>query len=123
MCCSAAAQDAPAASGMLDLLLPLLLVIATGAAAWWLVRRRGSLLRGDGPLQIVQVVPVGPRERVLLLRIGDRHLLCGATPAQITLLCELQGYTPDTAAGENQKVVLREQDGANLSRSREEFPA
>jgi flagellar protein FliO/FliZ len=75
--------------GWLDLLLPLLIVIVTGVAAWWLVRRRGSLLRTQGPLQLVQVLPVGPRERLLLVRVGEQHWLCGATPAQISLIARV----------------------------------
>ena len=88
-CARAADEPVPAAPTVFDLLLPLLLVLVTGALAWWLVKRRGSLTKGDGPVQLLQIVAVGPRERLLLVRVGERQLLCGATPAQITLLAQL----------------------------------
>lgn len=87
--CVAAQTEVPEAPSVIDLLLPLVIVIVTGAVAWWLVRRRGSLLRSDGPLQLVQVMPIGPRERLLLVKIGERQWLCGATPSQISLLAEV----------------------------------
>lgn len=84
-----AQTEPPPAPSWIDLLLPLVLVIVTGAVAWWLVKRRGSLTNSNGPVQLLQVLAVGPRERLLLVKVGDRQLLCGATPAQITLLATL----------------------------------
>lgn len=86
------------APGLIDLLLPLIVVIAAGVAAWWLMRRRGGLVRSDGPVQLVQVLPLGPRERVLVLRAGERLLVCGATPAQITLIAQLPAEAQARAA-------------------------
>lgn len=65
---------------------PLLIVVALGLVAWWLVRSRGSLLQRGGPVQLVQIVPLGPRERLLLVELDGERLLIGSTANQITLL-------------------------------------
>jgi len=101
VCGIAAAQDGgPKGPGLFELLMPLVIVIAAGALAWYLVRRRGSFVRSDGPVQLVQVMPVGTRERLLLVRIDNRYCLLGATPVQISPLTEWSvppETGPDTA--------------------------
>lgn len=101
VCGVAAAQEAGAKGpGLFELLMPLVIVIAAGALAWYLVRRRGSFVRSDGPVQLVQVMPVGTRERLLLVRIDNRYCLLGATPVQISPLMEWSvppETGPDTA--------------------------
>ncbi len=94
-----AQSDVPPAPSWVDLLLPLVMVLVTGAVAWWLVRRRGGLTGQNGPVKLVQVLPVGPRERLLLVRIGDRHWLCGSTPAQITLISAVSELPAEEGEG------------------------
>ena len=43
---------------------------------------------GAQPMQVAAQIALGPRERVVMLRVGDRELLLGVTPQQITLLRE-----------------------------------
>lgn len=73
--------------------LPTLIVVALGLLAWWLVRSRGSLVQRDGPMRLVQIMPVGPRERLLLVELEGRRLLVGATGQQLTLLDSTQTTT------------------------------
>lgn len=80
--------DAPPAS-FLSLLLPLLVVLgALLAALVWLNRSRG-LYRNDGPLKIVQVLPVSPRERVVVLDSGARLMVVGVASGRVSLLSML----------------------------------
>ena len=74
---------------LVSLILPLLLVVATLVAAFYLLRRRFGLATRDGPLRVVQVIAVGPRERIVLLDLDDRQMLVGVTSAQITRLATL----------------------------------
>jgi len=71
---------------MLSLWLPLIVIVVLGVLAWWLVRSRMGLVQKDGPLKLVQILPVGPRERLLVVEIEGRRLLIGATPQHLTLL-------------------------------------
>ncbi|QOW20342.1 flagellar biosynthetic protein FliO [Lysobacter ciconiae] len=92
----AAAAGAPVvASGSLvwDLVavvVPLLLVIAGLVAVLFFARRRYRLTGRDAALSIVQVLPVGPRERVVVLRTrADRVFAIGVGAQSLTLIAEL----------------------------------
>jgi flagellar protein FliO/FliZ len=63
-----------------SLFAPLVFVLAAGVGLLWLIRRRfaGAMLP-NGPLRVVQVVPIGTRERLLLLEHDGRRLICGVT--------------------------------------------
>ncbi len=57
------------------------------AALWWL-RRRG-LVRPDRTrsMRIVESLRIGAGREILLVEIGGRYQLLGATPDHITMLC------------------------------------
>lgn len=81
---------ADAGSGsMLAVLLPVMAVLGTLLAALVFVNRKRGLFNTDGPLRIVQVLSVGPRERVMVLSAGNDTLVIGVTTGQITLLSVL----------------------------------
>lgn len=57
-----------------------------------LIRRCGGacgIRRNDGPLEITHRVATGPRQQLLLVRLGRRMLLIGATPERLTYLTEV----------------------------------
>jgi flagellar protein FliO/FliZ len=85
---------------LVSLILPLLLVVATLLAAFYLLRRRFGLATRDGPLRVLQVIAVGPRERIVLLDLDDRQLLVGVTSAEITPLATLPTHNIDARARE-----------------------
>jgi flagellar protein FliO/FliZ len=91
--CSASAfgnSGAEDSSLTLSLLVPLVVIAAAAAAATWFLRRwKGSLGRRDGPLQLVHVIALGPRERLALVKIGARYLVVGITGQQINTLAEV----------------------------------
>jgi flagellar protein FliO/FliZ len=70
--------------------LALALVLAAVYGAAWAMRRlrnfNGSAANG---LQVVAQVGLGARERAVLLRAGDQHLLIGVANGSVRLLCEL----------------------------------
>jgi len=72
-------------------LLMLLVVLAAIPLALWAVKRLQTLQpagRGPRPLSVAAQLPLGARERVVLVRVQDRLLVLGVTPQQITLLTE-----------------------------------
>ncbi len=78
--------------------LMLIIVIAAIPLSIWLMRRLPNWrTAGNGSLEIRESMSLGPREKVLVLRCGDRHLLVGATGQSIQLLTELTDYP--TAGG------------------------
>ena len=67
-----AVSEAPATSSvageLLAILLPLAFIIAGLLVVLRLVRRRYKLTGTDAPLSILQILPLGPRERLVLVK-------------------------------------------------------
>lgn len=89
-----AAADATTAepsgnNALIALVVPLLTVVFALAALWWMLRRYGGRNGSAGPARIVQVLAVGPRERVLVVECDSRRFLLGITQSTISLLTEL----------------------------------
>jgi flagellar protein FliO/FliZ len=63
--------------------LNLLVVLAVIAAVTWYARRSPLLNpgRSKGPMKIVATLPIGPKERIVLIEAGTQRLLVGVSPA------------------------------------------
>ncbi|MGF1547909.1 MAG: flagellar biosynthetic protein FliO [Thiotrichales bacterium] len=68
----------------------LLMVAAFAGLAWWM-RRLGGKFGGlhHAALKIRASLALGTRERLVVLQVGESHLLLGITAQQITKLHEL----------------------------------
>jgi flagellar protein FliO/FliZ len=81
------ANAIPAAAGLGQTALSLALVLGAIFALAWLLRRvQGFRAGGAGALQLRAGLQVGPKERVLLIRAGDKHLLLGVSSGQVRTL-------------------------------------
>jgi flagellar protein FliO/FliZ len=77
---------------VLQWLLALLLVLAVFGMSVWLLRKSGSLaLINKGPLSIVAGLSLGMREKLVLVKVGEKQLLLGVTAGRIDKLLELEG--------------------------------
>lgn len=91
----AAAPAQPAASAsvwgeLLGILLPLALIILVLFAVSYFVRRRFGLTGRESPLSIVQILPVGPRERIVLVKSrAGRLFAVGVSGQSVTLITNL----------------------------------
>lgn len=80
--------DSPLAGGALletavGLLLILVLIIGLG----WLARRYGKLpTAGKGMVRILGGVSLGPRERAVVLQVGEARVLVGVAPGRVQTL-------------------------------------
>jgi flagellar protein FliO/FliZ len=75
------------ATSLTPLLLALLLVLALIPAAAWLLRRAGLAQPNSAAgLRVVAQLPLGPRERVVIIEVADRRWLLGVGAAGITRL-------------------------------------
>jgi len=88
------------AGGVLRVALALLVVLAAVFAAGWLSRR----LRGFGPtrgqqLELLAQLPLGPRERAVLLRVGAQQLLLGVAQGSVRLLHVLERASAQESTG------------------------
>jgi flagellar protein FliO/FliZ len=72
-----AATPSPAA-GMLQVLVSLAFILAVIVALAWLATRlRLTPRTASSALKVLADVPVGPKERVVLLKVGDAQALVG----------------------------------------------
>lgn len=77
---------------ILQWILALLFVLALFAIFVWLLRKSGNLnLVGKNQLSIVTGLSVGVREKLVLVKVGEKQLLLGITPGRIDKLLELEG--------------------------------
>jgi flagellar protein FliO/FliZ len=83
------AEAAPAAPtvAMTDIsgvLLSLALVVGFIFAAAWIVRRMPlGMGRSSGPLKVLAALPLGPRERLVLVEARGAQLLIAVSPAGV----------------------------------------
>jgi len=89
------------ASSLLQLVLGLLLVLAVIVLIAWLLRRLpGWNSSVNGALKIVAALPVGQRERVVVVQVGEQQLLIGVAAGQVELLHLLEQPLPDSSAAQ-----------------------
>lgn len=70
--------------------LALALIVALLAGTAWFARKvSGGKGFGQGGLKVVGGVALGPRERIVLLEVGDERLVIGIVPGQIRTLHRL----------------------------------
>ncbi|MCL2162745.1 MAG: flagellar biosynthetic protein FliO [Betaproteobacteria bacterium] len=85
-----AAPDTPLVAdplaGLGQMLFGLALVLGILAACVWLLKRFSSPVRGNGLLRILGITAVGPREKVVLLEVGEKVLMLGVTPNNVRTL-------------------------------------
>jgi flagellar protein FliO/FliZ len=120
----AAAQGAPpvpgGAAALAQLAVSLVVVVALIVAIAWMARRLRLAPQGAaGALRVLAQVPVGPRERVVLLAVGDRQALVGVSGAGITslaLLGEDVSLPPGTPAAPAGEATLAERMRAVLEK-------
>jgi len=99
--------------------LALLVVLAVFFLVIWLLRKSGSLgLINKGELAIVTGLPLSMREKLILVRVGEKQLLLGVSAGRIDKLMELEGdqrlfqnQAPDGEAGLFAKKLMQVMQG------------
>jgi len=75
---------------LLALVIPLVLIIAGLLFLLRLVRRRYGLSGNDAPLSVLQILPVGPRERLVLVKSrAGRVFAIGVGAQSVTFVTDL----------------------------------
>jgi flagellar protein FliO/FliZ len=87
---AAASLPAGTAGGIGQATIALLLVLAVIFAVAWLARRLRNVARGGTQgIEVLAQAAVGPRERVVVVRVGETRLLLGVAPGRVSRLHEL----------------------------------
>lgn len=84
----AAATAAPVgAGGLVSVTFALLVVLAAIFAVAWLARRvRGIGSRVGNAIDVLAEMPLGPKERAVLLKVGSEQILLGVAPGRVSAL-------------------------------------
>ncbi len=87
----------------------MLAVVFALAALWWMWHRYSGKSATSGPLHIVQIIAVGPRERVFVVDHDTQRFMLGVTQTSITLIADLGSknavnLSPNASASLNENV-------------------
>jgi flagellar protein FliO/FliZ len=104
-------MDSSALSSGAGLLAAVALLLVLLAAALWALRRGAA---GAGwwrapprRLQLVEVRALGPRHRVVLMRVDDKEVLIGVSPSQISVIDRwAAGPQPLPTAGDADRAAM-----------------
>src|SRR5690242_10011539 len=83
-----AAAHGAAGGGTMEITLTLLVVVGFLAGlAWFAKRMRGGFSRGGGSrIQVLGAQSLGPKERAVLVRVGDTDILVGVAANNVNTL-------------------------------------
>jgi len=96
-----AAEAAPAGPSLLPMVLVLILVLGLIPVSMWLLKRLG----GGSPasaagMKVVAQLPLGPREKLVVVEAGERWIVLGVTASSINRVGTLpKGALPVSTTG------------------------
>ena len=95
------------APGLLQTTLGLALVLALIFGATWAMRRLSPSARQGTLIKVVASQTLGPRERVVMVEVGDQWLLLGVAPGAVRALQTLpKGSVPEAPAAPSFARIL-----------------
>lgn len=80
------------ADGLASLSLTIGAIVVFLAVGLWAVRRMrpGAGMWNARDCAVLRSLPLGPRERLLVVRVGERQLVVGVGSGAVSLMCELE---------------------------------
>lgn len=95
------------AGDVMQWLLALAVVLAVFLLSVWLLRKSGSLaVVGKGQLAVLAGLSLGVREKLVLVKVGEKQLLLGVSGGRIDKILELEG---------DQRLFMNATEGQELS--------
>jgi flagellar protein FliO/FliZ len=83
---------------MFKMLMGLAIVLAVMGLITWVLKRMMPGVGGQqSVIRVVGSASVGSRERVVVVEVGDRWLVVGVAPGQVSSIANLEAGDPQTA--------------------------
>jgi flagellar protein FliO/FliZ len=79
-------QDPFSAQALMQLVLGLVLVVALILVISWLLRRFSGIAPVAKHMRVLSVLPLGAREKAVLVQVGDKQMLLGVAPGRVSHL-------------------------------------
>lgn len=104
-------------SSLVGMMFGLVLVVALILGLGWVLRRMpGAAQRSSGALRVVASLPIGARERLLVVDVAGEQMVLGVTGQHISLLKSLDTPLPvPEGPGHNFAAVLARRMGGARS--------
>ncbi len=111
------AQSPLNSTTLLTTVVGLMLVLSIIGGLAWLIKRTGRFSNSaNGAIKVLAAMPLGPRERAVLLEVGDEQILVGVTSQHIQTLHVLDKKVAPTKNNEKhsfkqqlQNILTKEQ--------------
>jgi len=101
---------------LLQVMFGLALVVAAIVATGWVLRRFGPVQSAGGLLRVVGGVMVGPRERLVVVEVGEQWLVIGVAAGSVNLLQALPKGAGSSTGAPGQPGVAGSSEPAWLKR-------
>ncbi|TPH17175.1 flagellar biosynthetic protein FliO [Litorilituus lipolyticus] len=69
-----------------SMILSLLMVLALIVVSALLLKRFNFVQQNSGQLKVIASLPIGTKEKLVVVQVGEKQLLLGVTSSQITLI-------------------------------------
>jgi flagellar protein FliO/FliZ len=79
-------------------LVTLTLLVVLVAVVLRVFKRLGAAGVSEGGIQLLASKSLGPRESVVVVNVDGRYFMLGHTPSSVSLIAELDHYTPPAGA-------------------------
>ncbi|HJU19449.1 MAG TPA: flagellar biosynthetic protein FliO [Stellaceae bacterium] len=86
--------------GLASLSLTSAVIVVLLWGALWALRRLHGGTAASRDCAVLRALTLGPREKLLVVRVGARHLVVGVGSAAVSLLCELEEPLPPPEAND-----------------------
>jgi flagellar protein FliO/FliZ len=104
--------SAPSVGGLGQVTLALLIVLGAVFAVAWVVKRvRGFGNRVGNAIDVIADIPLGQKERAVLLKVGKTQILIGVAPGQVNtlhVLAEPIDLTPASASPTDPRPTFKQ---------------
>ncbi len=93
-------QEPFTAAALGQLVIGLLLVVGLIFLFFWLLRRFSGISPMNKQMQVLGVLPLGTREKAVLVKVGDKQLLLGVAPGRVSHLYSFDGEVVDSSVSQ-----------------------
>ena len=92
-------ENPPPSTSLLQWLVSCFLVIGLILLLAWLLKKSRLVpALAQNQLRVISALPLGNREKLLVVKVGEQQVLLGMTPTNINLLCQLETPLAEPAA-------------------------